>query len=366
MAEPVIFVFQGGGALGAFECGVYRELVPYLQARGHRIAALAGASIGAINAAYLSVRQQEADWGAQALETFWREQLSTPALPFLPPLSPYLARWNGLLTNLLSGNPQMFCPNWPGWLPASESVRFFQPLYRTEPMANLLDQHIGPIGPVPTEQPLLLVRTVDVERQATRSFINWRDTITPNHLRASASLPMLFPPVEIDGTYYWDGAFWPQTALREVLNALQQERPPGTAPESYWLIVVDTSDTLSQQIPVSALKSSYRLLGIMFGNRADYDEAAIAMGNRYIELVNDLTETAMAQPDQPWARRILAEAARIERENRCPIRCTRIRRTSLPHEHISRDLDYSPDRIDQLIAQGAEAARAILREVQHH
>lgn len=365
MKEPVIFVFQGGGALGAFECGVYRELAPYLRAQGHPIAALAGASIGAINAAYIASRLDDDDWGAQALEDFWREELATPSLPFFPPLSSYWERWNGLLTNLLLGHPRMFWPQPPSWLPPAEAARFFMPLYRTEALEALLTRHIGAVGPDTPDQPLLLVRTIDVEKQSTRSFTNWQGAITPTHLRASASLPLLFQPVEIDGRYHWDGAFWPQTALRDVLNALQRGRAAGSAPERYWVIEVDTSDTLSKQLPVSALAGSYRLLGLMFGRRADYDEAAIAMGNRYLELMEELAPLAAEQPGQPWARRVADEAERISRENRCPIRCTRIRRTSLPHEHIGRDLDYSPGRIEQLIAQGAEAAREVLRQRGH-
>jgi hypothetical protein len=357
MEEQVILVLQGGGALGAFECGVWRELAPALRKSGRRLAALAGASIGAINAAFILRHADEPDWGAKALEAFWRQQLARPAIPFLPPGNSYRESWNGLLSTVLAGHLRMFWPNPAGWLPMTEGLRFFLPPYQTAPMERLLQTHIGTLGPTGPEQPLLLVRAIDIEQLQPRLFNSREQAITAQQLVASASQPMLFPPRLIDGHWHWDGSFWPHTMARDVLNALQAG-PPGSAPARYLLVLVDACDSLSEDLPVSSLHMGYRLYCQLFSPRADYDEAAIATENRYLQLVQELS-AGIGDADTPLAARVRREAERVRRENRSLVRCVHIRRAALPYEHVSRDADYSPRRLDALIEQGAQTAQAI-------
>src|SRR5215472_6076149 len=73
-----VLVLQGGGALGAYQAGVYEAL----SAAGFRPDWLAGVSIGAINAAIIAGNAPEER--RDALKTFW-EQVSA-SLPFQLPL----------------------------------------------------------------------------------------------------------------------------------------------------------------------------------------------------------------------------------------------------------------------------------------
>ena len=50
MAKKIVLLLQGGGALGAVQCGVWKALCPFIHENGHELVAVAGASIGAINA----------------------------------------------------------------------------------------------------------------------------------------------------------------------------------------------------------------------------------------------------------------------------------------------------------------------------
>jgi NTE family protein len=43
-------------------------------------------------------------------------------------------------------------------------------------------------------------------------------TIRPEHVMASSALPPGFPPIEIDGEYYWDGGLFSNTPLEYVLD----------------------------------------------------------------------------------------------------------------------------------------------------
>jgi len=358
--EPVVLVLEGGGVLGAFQCGAYAALVPYLQARGHRIAALAGSSIGAINAAKLTLHQDQPDWGAQALTDFWQNSLASPSMHWMPGLTNYGRRWNGLLTSVLLGHPRMFRPNPLGWLPGAAAARLLFPLYNTAPMQRLLEEQIGTIERASHPSPLLMVRAVDIEGQKPRNFSSWHEPISPSHLRASASMPLVFPPVQVDGCHFWDGSFWPQTMVADVLALLESTLPPQLAPRPYWVISIDTTETAAKHLPVSELDITYRAMCLMFGHRADQDQAEMALSDRHAALVAELTAAAIAQPGQPWEKRVFAEAERLKIGQAVPNRFARIRRHALQNEHISRDLDYTPENVGRLMAQGYQVARDAL------
>jgi NTE family protein len=49
-------------------------------------------------------------------------------------------------------------------------------------------------------------------------FDNQQMRIDPDHVRASGSLPPGFPPIEIEGEYYWDGGIVSNTPLWYVLD----------------------------------------------------------------------------------------------------------------------------------------------------
>jgi len=80
MSTKQILILQGGGAFGAYECGVYQALAPHLD----DLAVVAGTSIGAINASMIAKHYHEKDRGARTLQRFWKEVLATPSFPFFP------------------------------------------------------------------------------------------------------------------------------------------------------------------------------------------------------------------------------------------------------------------------------------------
>ena len=114
-----VVAFQGGGALGAFGCGAWSRLAPWLQERVDVVVALAGGSIGAINAAVVAHHLDEPDWGVGALEQLWREDIATPSCPFFgwSPIDSdwgrWLRSWNGFMSGVLVGNRGLYVPH-PG------------------------------------------------------------------------------------------------------------------------------------------------------------------------------------------------------------------------------------------------------------
>ena len=53
LQSETVLVMQGGGSLGAYECGVYKTLAK----RGIKFDIIAGTSIGAVNAAIIEVQR---------------------------------------------------------------------------------------------------------------------------------------------------------------------------------------------------------------------------------------------------------------------------------------------------------------------
>lgn len=79
-----VVLLQGRGALGAFQCGAWKALSSFIRENGHRLIAVADASVGAINAALVARHYHDADCGSDMLLDFWRNQLATPPAPFFP------------------------------------------------------------------------------------------------------------------------------------------------------------------------------------------------------------------------------------------------------------------------------------------
>ena len=117
MSTSAILVLQGGGALGAYECGAYKALVPHLKEHDQDLKIVAGTSIGALNASIIALNYGKEDYGAGTLESIWKRDLAVTSLafPYPVPVTEELQRWNAVWTTLLNGHPRLFTPRLPGW-----------------------------------------------------------------------------------------------------------------------------------------------------------------------------------------------------------------------------------------------------------
>ena len=221
---PLALALQGGGAHGAFTWGVLDAL---LEQRANPIVALSGASAGAMNAVLLAQGLLEGgrEGARAALAGFWQDL--GRAVP-----------WEAL--GLLSGDGQRLSAGaawllrWTQWLSPAQS----NPM-RIHPLRELL------------------ARRVDFERLRSQSRIELHIAAThanSGRLRlfgtrelsldavlASACLPTLHPPVEIDGAPYWDGGFsanppvWPllqSGPARDLLIVMLSPWQLGPTPHS--------------------------------------------------------------------------------------------------------------------------------------
>lgn len=213
-----VLVLQGGGALGAYQGGVYEAL----DAAGFCPHWVAGISIGAVNAALIAGNPPERRLAA--LRTFWdraSERVPFPA-PFADGWGRKLFNEAAAATVALTGIPGFFTPRWtvpsltlPGLaLPGTpEAISLYDttPLRRT--LEELVDFDLLNDGPM-----RFSVGAVNVLTGNFVYFDNRDRRIGPEHIMASGALPPGFPPVMIDGEPYWDGGIVSNTPLQYVLD----------------------------------------------------------------------------------------------------------------------------------------------------
>lgn len=194
--KRISLALQGGGALGAFAWGVCDRL---LEDERIEIAAISGASAGAMNAAVIAegLAKNGRDGARAALRAFWEGIARAGAA------SPY--RRTPLMT-MLAG----YAPAWTSWRNWADAMMRMASPYDLNPL------NINPLKEVVEElidfdavracsQCELFVSATDVETGRGRIF--GKQALTADHLMASACLPTLFQAVEIEGRFYWDGGY---------------------------------------------------------------------------------------------------------------------------------------------------------------
>jgi NTE family protein len=354
MRKNVVLLLQGGGALS-----------PFIRGNGHRLIAVAGASIGAINAALVARHYHDADCGSGMLLDFWRNQLATPPVPFFPFAGEYWRAWNGLLTGLLLGNRRLFYPAYQYWNPLGDMFRFHMPMYQTDIAEHTLEAIFGEYHGA---QPLLAVGLTEVKTGEGILLNSMKQTITPRMLAASIAIPLLFPPVEIDGRHYWDYEMRCNTLLPDVIALLSKTMPQSGTSEGLLVIAVDMLRPDADRIPTSAIESHYRLINILLGAKLKYDQRAFEAGNTYWEAMGRLHRLAGNESNSPLTAAIEEEYQKVLAERPVHVEFLHIGRRTFENEYISRDFDYSPCYIERLIVQGFENASNAIRNYQerHH
>jgi NTE family protein len=217
--ERIALILQGGGALGAYQAGVYQALA---EANLHPDW-VAGISIGAINSALIAGNAPKKR--VERLRTFW-ETVSAPpfGLPFLAALEGRDELTHSLINQfsslgaLFGGAPGFFQPRvpppflYPNGAPEALSFYDVAPLRAT--LEALVDFDLINTGAM-----RFSVGAVNVRTGNFVYFDNTTHQICPEHVMASGSLPPGFPPTEIEGEYYWDGGLVSNTPLDWVLES---------------------------------------------------------------------------------------------------------------------------------------------------
>lgn len=320
-----MLVLQGGGALGAYQVGVYEAL----HEAGIEPDWVIGTSIGAINAAVIAGNTPQA------------------CLPRLCELWERFEQGDSAfadISTLVCGIPGFFSPRLPAWggLHAKvglDAASYYSTAPLRETLASLVDMSI-----LNAAHPRLTVGAVNVKSGTMRYFDSRDAALGLDEVMASGALPPGFPAIRVDGEAYWDGGLYSNTPLEAVLDdhprrdslifAVNVWQPTGHEPESLWQVMARQKD-------------------IQYASRADSHIARQKQIHRLRHVIRELTK--YVPPENLDKCRELASWG-------CSttMHVVRLLAPSLEGEDFTKDLDFSAAGIRFRREAGRADARRML------
>jgi len=211
--DRVALVLQGGGALGAYQAGVYQALhEAHIEPDW-----VCGVSIGAINSAIIAGNPPERR--LERLRTFWDRITSRKIWHYTPDGDVFRKARNfasSFMTTTL-GQPGFFVPHQSNpWLSAA-GARTATSYYDTEPLRETLLELVD-FDMINEKKIRFAVGAVNVLSGNFIYFDNAHDEIIPEHVMASGALPPALPMVKIGTDHFWDGGIVSNTPLQHLLD----------------------------------------------------------------------------------------------------------------------------------------------------
>jgi len=318
-----VLVLQGGGALGAYQVGVYQAL----HEAGVEPDWVIGTSIGAINAALIAGAKPAER--IDKLDEFWRRvehgRLFGRALP---------AWASAAMRNasaVTAGIPAFFRPNPLAFLsphaplgPEDAGYYSVAPLRAT--LAELVDLDALNHG-----RTRITVGASNVRTSEMRYFDSRDMPLAIEHVMASGALPPAFPAVRIDGELYWDGGILSNTPVEVVFDdaprrsglvfAVHIWNPHGPEPETIWEVMNRQKDVQYSSRAVAQIKRQRQLHRL-----------------RHI-----VAELAAMLPEERRRDNRVAEMVSYGCLTRMHV--VRLLAPALDYEDHAKDIDFSPDGI---------------------
>src|SRR3990167_6348883 len=312
--RQVVLVLQGGGALGAYQAGVYEGL----HEAGIEPDWVIGTSIGAINAALVAGNAPQ--HRLERLRAFW-DMVAHKGLPALWPGLPGLPTFWTTLSAINQGLPGFFAPNHRAWLSphlalGEETSGYYETSRMRDTLAGLVDDHL-----LTACSPRLTVGAVNVKTGRMRYF-------------------------DIGDELFWDGGIYSNTPVEAVFDdnprrnslvfAVQLWQPDGDAPQSMWQVGGWQKD-------------------IQFSSRPDSQVQRQAQIDQLRHIVRELTRqlpaSALAQPD---VRDMAGYGCGTV------MHLMRLVVPRLPDEDHTKDMHFNVARIQQRWQAGLNDARRTL------
>ena len=228
----VVLVLQGGGALGAYQGGIYEAL----HEAGVEPNWVIGTSIGALNAGIIAGNPP--DKRLEHLREFWATMEYKPWWEDSPFLAPWFSN-SSILADFTSQTAHMMAlfGGVAGYYTLNHALTLEAPKPRSASNGPRL-QHRRPRKTMTaltdpacfnSGHPRLTVGTVNVKTGRMHYWDSARMPLGLNHVLASAALPLSFPAVRIDGDPYWDGGIYSNTPIEAVFDD-NPRRIPSSSP----------------------------------------------------------------------------------------------------------------------------------------
>jgi NTE family protein len=334
-----ILILQGGGALGAFQAGVYEGLAE----AGRAPTWVVGVSIGAIATALIAGNPPEKR--VERLRTFWNRISSYAPFDVPPWLEPMRSVLNKLSAGTVAtfGSPGFFAPRVPPPAFALEGTPAATSYCDISPLKSTLEELVD-FDRINSREVRVSFGAVNVRTGALAYFDNQNIRIRPEHVMASGALPPGFPSVEIDGEHYWDGGI----VSNSPLNYVWDERPLTTAR----IVMVDLFNARGE-LPRNLDEVSERLRDITYASKQRFSaERTKELGELRQALSDLLAKLPAKLRDEPEARKLATLC-----DNRQWL-IARLTNPRLPHGSQIKGFEFSRATVLDHWAAGLEAVRS--------
>jgi NTE family protein len=339
--DNIVLVLQGGGALGAYQAGVYEGLAEAGYAPGW----VTGVSIGAINAALIAGNLPELR--VKRLREFW-DLVSSGLIGHAPRVFEEMHRVFNRASSAIStvvGVPGFYRPR---MLPAALMPHGHPDglsLYDTQLLRGTLERLVD-FDLINGRQVRLSVGAVNVRTGNSTYFDNAQTRFSPEHVMASGALPPAFAPVEIDGESYWDGGIVSNTPLWYVLD---------DSPRLKGLIVQVDLFSASGELPLDLDQVIERQKDITYSSKSRFNTSRLTESQKLRYALHRVLEIL---PDALKAHPDVQALAAIGHRSHVDI----LHLINRPYGYTlaSKDNEFSRATVNQLWASGLEDARYAL------
>jgi len=320
-----VLVLQGGGALGAYQAGVFQAL----HEAGVEPDWIIGTSIGAINASLIagSAPGERLD----KLRDLWRR------VEHGRHLGGGMPAWMGAATRnaiaVAAGIPAFFAPNPAAFFSlhaplGADRAGYYSVDRLRRTLGELVDFARINGGPV-----RLTVGASNVRTSEMRYFDSRDIALDLRHVMASGALPPAFPAVRIDGELYWDGGILSNTPVEAVFDDMPRRNalifavhlwnPHGPEPHTIWEVMNRQKD-------------------LQYSSRA---ASHIHRQRQIHRLRHIIAELAALLPEEVRQSNRVAEMASYGCLTRMHV--VRLLAPALDDEDHAKDIDFSPRSIAQ-------------------
>jgi len=188
--DRIALILQGGGALGAYQAGVYQAL----HEAGVEPDWVTGVSIGAINSAIIAGNRP--DRRLERLRTFWELITDRKIWSYTPDGDAFRKIRNATSSwvTIMQGQPGFFAPRQPSpWLSLA-GAQSATSYYDNAPLRETLEELVD-FSMINDKVVRFAVGAVNVLNGNFIYFDNAHEEIAPEHVMASGALPPALPMV---------------------------------------------------------------------------------------------------------------------------------------------------------------------------
>jgi NTE family protein len=349
-----VLVMQGGGSLGAYECGVYKALSRH----GIEFDIVSGTSIGAVNAAIIAGSRTGSP--ERELEDFWLEVAETTTSSIIPDSIRAIA---SSYYGAMYGNSKVFAPFWMTPFQnrnfADYSGWWSPHLYDLGILKKTLERYVDFSKLNAGNLPRVILTCTDIQNSEPVIFDSNTSDIDADHVIACAGYPFYgISWTEKDGRFLWDGALLSNTPLREVIDS-----SPKRDKRVY---IVNLFPHVQEELPKNLVEVWHRARDIMHTDKTDNNVKMSKVLSRHLLLMREMHDIiSNANLDEELHKRfmkieheyhkladargaIIDEITRIERSEDVPF--------------LFEDADFSLATIKKLIKQGEDDTHRALAE----